>query len=86
MRLDALVLAHGGVEGALPMPLSLFVYALVAIVLVAYLALRLRPATVLPWPAGRLLPGWFQGLVKAEPSLLALRRISKADCTGRAQS
>lgn len=67
---DSLVLAHGGVEGALPMPLSLFVYALLAIVLVAYLALRVRSAPVLPWPVGRLLPGWFQGVVRGGAALL----------------
>ncbi|OWY60297.1 hypothetical protein B7486_69940, partial [cyanobacterium TDX16] len=47
--------AHGGVEGALGMPFSLYLYLLGAVLLVAYLALRAQADPVLPSPLGRTL-------------------------------
>lgn len=66
-----MVLAHGGVEGALPMPLSLFLYGLVAIVAVALLVLRARPDPVLGGGGARVLPGWVQAPARVGHVLLA---------------
>lgn len=66
-----MVLAHGGVEGALPMPLSLFLYGLVAIVAVALLVLRTRPEPVLGGGGACLLPGWVQAAGRVGHVVLA---------------
>jgi hypothetical protein len=54
------------------MPFSLFLYALGAIVLVAYLALRFRTDPVLDAGAGRVLPGWCQAVVRVGAAVLGV--------------
>jgi hypothetical protein len=55
--------AHGGVEGALGMPFSLYLYLLAALLLVVYLALRAQPAPLVPSSVGRSVlhpPTWLR--------------------------